>query len=93
MWPYPGARISERHSRISSCTAGQHALGFVPAMLSPAGTHQGHFSRDLIGICFGALRAGRFDKWCGVCLNFGGEEPRLRESVVFGGGVGGTNKN
>ena len=65
----------------------------VPAMLSPAGTHQGHFSRDLIGICFGALRAGRFDKWCGVCLNFGGEEPRRRESGVFGGGVGGTNKN
>ena len=33
----------------------------VPAMLSPAGTHQGHFSRDLIGICFGLLRAGKFD--------------------------------
>ena len=52
----------------------------VPAMLSPAGTHQGHFSRDLIGICFGLLRAGKVDKWSGISSS---QLPSFLPSVVL----------
>ena len=62
------AHVSQRDTAgFRPVQPGSMRSATVPAMLSPAGTHQGHFSRDLIGICFGLLRAGRFDKWSGVC--------------------------
>ena len=61
------AHVSQRDTAgFRPVQPGSMRSATVPAMLSPAGTHQGHFSRDLIGICFGLLRAGNFDKWSGI---------------------------
>ena len=51
------AHVSQRDTAgFRPVQPGSMRSATVPAMLSPAGTHQGHFSRDLIGICFGLLR-------------------------------------
>ena len=61
------AHVSQRDTAgFRPVQPGSMRSATVLAMLSPAGTHQGHFSRDLIGICFGLLRAGKFDKRCCV---------------------------